>query len=75
MTPHMTILQRLCVAGLALLPVTLAAQRTDWIYYTSTHGSNLRNFTQVDGEGATVTAVEYSSTITVGGTTFGSDGL
>ena len=46
----------------------------DWVYYTSTHGSNLRTFTQVDSEGATITAVEYSSTITVGGTTFGSGG-
>lgn len=46
----------------------------DWVYYTSTHGSNLRSFTKVDSEGATITAVEYSSTITVDGTTFGSGG-
>ncbi|MBL7938650.1 MAG: PKD domain-containing protein [Flavobacteriales bacterium] len=57
-----------------LLPINLVAQRTDWIYYTSTHGSNLRNFTKVDSEGSTITAVEFSSTITVNGTLFGSGG-
>ncbi|MBL7947259.1 MAG: PKD domain-containing protein [Flavobacteriales bacterium] len=62
------------VAFLLLLSSGLAAQRMDWVYYTSTHGSNLRSFTKVDSEGATITAVEYSSTITVGGTTFGSGG-
>ena len=65
--------------SLILLPLlfslaTLHAQSTDWIYYTSTHGSNLPTVTKVDGTGAAITAVEFSSSITVDGVTYNAAG-
>ena len=64
---------------LVLLPfllslATLQAQSTDWIYYTSNHGSNLPTFTKVDGGGAAITAVEFSNDITVEGISYHSSG-
>lgn len=70
MLQNRTLAVLLCILSLA----TLHAQSTDWVYYTSTHGSNLPTFTEVDGQGAAIMAVEFSSTITVAGVTYGSMG-